>query len=253
MADDLAGPGFIDSAGRLVVIGSGDGTLSYLIRLNTAGAPDPTFGTNGVVTHDPWGTRDHYFDGGELVLRGDDRFCGSGGGEPVTAGAYRMFAVCFNADGSLDTSFGSGGYAIFNATENESVDAGMWSRDGALYMGAGENNRLVTVRMGGDTQSIPDYSHPGTTFASAGGAFGACLRQTSNATATWPVAPGHACTGDGTHWRGIPATTAGAGTEIATAAAGQLAAQASLRFGARSSATAKGSFLAPVTFEVVGL
>ena len=164
---------------------------------------------------------------------------------------WRIYAVCFNADGSLDTGFGSGGFATFNATDVESLEGGMWSHDGALYLGGGDNNRLLTIRMGGDTQTVPDYSHPGTNFASAGGAFGACLRTSANATATWPVAPGNACTGDGAHWKGIPATTAIAGTEIATAAIGVLDAEATLRFGARTAATARGSFLAPMTFEVV--
>lgn len=250
---DRLGPGFIDSAGRLVVTGdASDGALMYSLRLDAAGAPDPTFGPGGVVTQDPFGVRETYLDGGALIERGGDKFCGSGNGEPVTTGTWRIYAACFLANGTLDPSFGGGdGIADFSATSVESIYGGIAEHDGRIYVGGGDVNRLVAVRLGADTSTIPDYVHPGTNFTSGGGAFGACLRARTNATATWTLAPLGSCDGSGSHWNGIARTTTAANTEIATAASGVTNAVADLRFGVRSAATARGSYEAPITFEVL--
>jgi hypothetical protein len=157
----------------------------------------------------------------------------------------------FLPDGTLDTTFGGGdGIATRSATNTGGQHGGLAASEGRLYLGGG-TGRIQVVRFGGDGGSVPDYAHPGTNFGSAGGAFGACLRTSSNATATWTPGPGLSCAGDGAHWNGIPRTTVAAGAEVATAATATSNAQVVLRFGVAASTTARGSYSAPISFEVV--
>jgi uncharacterized delta-60 repeat protein len=244
--------GFVDSQGRFVVIGDDDANaaFSFSLRLTAAGQPDASFGTGGLQTIDPFGAGEVWLDSGTLVHFEDDRYCTSGNGEP--GGSWRFLVYCFDADGTLDEDFGGGdGYVPFIAGSYNSYLGGFDWHDGKLYVGGGSGGTLVTIRAGSDTTTMPDYVHATTTFASASGAFGACLRASTNATATWTSAPLGDCTGDGTHWNGIPRTTAYPGTEIATAAAGQMDAHALLRFGVRAPTAAKGAYVAPLQFEVV--
>lgn len=82
--------------------------------------------------------------------------------------------------------------------------------------------------------------------------FGACLRSVADgASAVWTTDA--ACTAsDGAHWRGIPSNASAADAKVASSATGMQEATAHLRFGLRpSSSQPTGSYLAPVTFEVL--
>ena len=97
--------------GKLVVAGSVDspnGTSDIaLARFDSDGVLDSTFGESGLVTLDIDGSHDS---ASALVLQAD--------GKLVIAGAaifnqkYCMLFARFNADGSIDTTFGSGGTTL---------------------------------------------------------------------------------------------------------------------------------------------
>jgi uncharacterized delta-60 repeat protein len=99
----------VQSDGKIVVGGMAmthDGSRNangVLVRLNPDGSLDDTFGNHGVVVADPFDYVNAVLvtaDGHLLV--GGDRWGGFGAGSNSTVARY-------NADGSLDTTFGTGG------------------------------------------------------------------------------------------------------------------------------------------------
>jgi len=100
---DLGGYNFgettvVQSSGKIVVSGS-TGSNFTLVRYNVDGSLDSGFGTGGVVTTS-FGTGSAVQD---LMLQPDDRIVAGG-----TAGGDFALAR-FNADGTLDTGFGTNG------------------------------------------------------------------------------------------------------------------------------------------------
>ncbi len=113
LSDDSAASVAIDQNGQIVVAGSSSNTggSNYdfaVVRLNSDGSLDPTFGTGGKTTT-AFGTsedvaRDVVIDpSGKIVVLGWTR---SASGDAV---ADDLAVVRYNADGSLDTTFGTGG------------------------------------------------------------------------------------------------------------------------------------------------
>ena len=109
----LAVQGFLNQPRKITiggfygVLGTGSNDFG-LMRLNSDGSPDTTFGANGtgkntVAIHPGWDdeARAMTFQGSQIVLAG---YSGSG-----IAKNYRFAAARFNSDGSLDSSFGNGG------------------------------------------------------------------------------------------------------------------------------------------------
>lgn len=97
------------SDGKLLVSGTGyndiDGHYAWtLVRYNEDGSLDTSFGTGGIVKTDFGGSSTSYamqiLPNGKIILVGD----GSNG-----SNGLGVTIVQYNADGSLDTSFGSGG------------------------------------------------------------------------------------------------------------------------------------------------
>ena len=96
-----AGKVLLQPDGRLVLIGyCTPGPVFWLVRLNTDGSFDPSFGTGGHVTtpfaSGAWGNSG--------VLQPDGRIVAVGVYGSVHTGAAR-----YNTDGSLDSTFGTGG------------------------------------------------------------------------------------------------------------------------------------------------
>ncbi len=99
----------INADGKIVVAGmtSQPGALAdfALVRYNSDGSLDATFGAGGIVTTDFFGGFDFCFSinlqpDGKLVLTGDAI-------SPVFGGTLAI--ARYNSDGSLDTTFGNGG------------------------------------------------------------------------------------------------------------------------------------------------
>jgi len=96
----------VDSAGRIVVGGGPQVGGAYLARLDARGAPDRSFGVDGVVV-------DHQAPGFNAVLPQAD---GS-----ILAAGYSTVSR-YRPDGSLDLSFGDGGRAELGASIHRPVD-----------------------------------------------------------------------------------------------------------------------------------
>jgi uncharacterized delta-60 repeat protein len=102
--------------GKLVVGGrtkvtSGLGYDFLLMRLDANGAPDPSFGTNGVATTRFQGPTSINF-GRKLVLQPDGKIV-LVGGVALSGGAVDQCGIArFDANGALDPGFGTGGRVL---------------------------------------------------------------------------------------------------------------------------------------------
>ena len=117
---------------RAVTTKSGKKTVTndytdwLILRLNPNGTLDPTFGSGGqVVTL--FSTNDGAAAQSVAIQPADGKIVVAGGANPSATGGYGEFAVArYNTDGSLDTTFGTGGVALtdvsklFGATGNGS-------------------------------------------------------------------------------------------------------------------------------------
>lgn len=80
---------------------------AYLARLNQDGTLDPNFGNGGKVFFDPL-----FFSGGAIALQDDGRILVAGVTSPSSTTPTSCALIRLSSDGSLDTTFGSGGRAV---------------------------------------------------------------------------------------------------------------------------------------------
>jgi uncharacterized delta-60 repeat protein len=124
----------VQADGKIVVAGGADlGTTQFdfaLVRYNTNGSLDTTFGSSGKVTTD--------FNGGldsaaAIALQSDGKIVAAGF---ATAGTQHTALARYNTNGSLDTSFGSGGKVVldFSGTR-DSASALVIQPDGKMITG----------------------------------------------------------------------------------------------------------------------
>jgi uncharacterized delta-60 repeat protein len=108
------------SDGRLVVVGESQFLLTgydfILLRFNANGTPDGTFGTAGqvrtaITTGDDYATAVAILGSGKIMVAGRS--------------GNNLVLARYNADGSIDTTFGSGTGRILRATSSSTFDAAM--------------------------------------------------------------------------------------------------------------------------------
>lgn len=251
---DFCGPGVIQADGKLVfpsatTDGVGVGSVRAL-RLNANGTPDTGWGAGGVAAP---AVGDAYIGG--VLLQEDGRVVGLGVRKNGTTYQGAMFR--WSTAGVLDTTFAEGSYAtadIGNPTMPPAGGGNTWGSDGRTVTATGywngTNLDLAIYRMG--TTTVPDYGT--TNWASTSGTFGACLAGVAGgATAAWTSGGGTCTAADNGTWYGIPQTAASTNAVVArSTTATTTAAQVNLRFGMRAaSAQPPGTYVAPVTFDVV--
>ena len=108
---DVGYDGILQADGKILVGGYSRnvGTLDDMtvIRLNSNGTLDTTFGTGGRTFVDFDNPSDTAY---KIALQSDGKIVAAGG---TNFGSYTRFALArFNADGSLDTSFGTSGKSV---------------------------------------------------------------------------------------------------------------------------------------------
>jgi uncharacterized delta-60 repeat protein len=144
---DVGGPGqhrtqciALQSDGKIVV-GSSTGSSGFVLtRITARGAIDTTFGSGGTVTTLPTPTSSDNFRG--LTLQGDGKIVVAGDEANADPdGVYREgeYLLRYNPDGSLDSTFGSGGitYLVNPAGLYELAEGGgvAVQSDGAIVAG----------------------------------------------------------------------------------------------------------------------
>lgn len=158
---DIAGPTeardvAIDSSGRIVAAGYTGGQVAVL-RLNTDGTPDTTFGGDGTVTTDPAGVQEGG-DGRALALQSDGKIVV--GGE-VGSTRFDFSLIRFNTNGSVDTSFDGDGIVRTDFGDYESVEALAIQSDGKIVAAGGNSlarynpNGSLDTGFDGDGKVVP--------------------------------------------------------------------------------------------------
>ncbi|MFE5814560.1 calcium-binding protein [Streptomyces sp. NPDC056479] len=131
----------VQSTGRIIVGGQSADRFA-LVRYNVDGSRDTTFGTGGVATTDFGGTARV----SDLVVQPDDRIVAAGSGSP---GDFLL--ARFNADGTLDTGFGTGGRTTTDFGSSEGAKALALQPDGKVIAFGNDINgrRLMARYLGG--------------------------------------------------------------------------------------------------------
>jgi uncharacterized delta-60 repeat protein len=149
-------------------IPSTGGAQFVLTRITANGAVDTTFGSGGaVVTH--LGYYDN-FNGvtvqadGKIVIAG-----GQGGIDPDGVDRQGAYLLRYNADGSLDGTFGAGGVAYLvkpglffqNSLGGVAVQSDGWIVTGATYSDPSQNNYFAVLRVSPSGALDPGYGTGG--------------------------------------------------------------------------------------------
>jgi uncharacterized delta-60 repeat protein len=124
----------IQSDGKIVVAGAGANNGDMLIRLNTDGTLDNSFGSGGVANFAPQQISFGFF---ALSIQSDGKIVAVADGASGTQALMQVARV--NTDGTLDSSFGSGGFtsAIIFPLESGNL---AFQPDGKILVAAGVDN-----------------------------------------------------------------------------------------------------------------
>lgn len=137
--NDLA----VQPDGRIVVAGSSRTAVFgdfLLVRYNADGSLDAGFGTGGVVTTDFFGRPDS---AGGVSIQADGRIIAAGvAGQVVDGGTTEHFALArYEADGSLDAGFGTGGRVFTDvAGTQDAAEEVTIQSDGRILVAGGALN-----------------------------------------------------------------------------------------------------------------
>jgi len=112
----------LDDAGRAYVLGTTPGADYLLMRMSADGSLDTSFGTDGIVTYDH---DEKTNEANSLALQSDGTIL-CGGYTRTEAGDRDLLVVRFLTDGSLDTSYGTGGVVTHNSAAGGSGDEHAW-------------------------------------------------------------------------------------------------------------------------------
>ena len=148
----------LQSDGKLVVVGSVQDV--EVARYNTDGSLDLSFGTDGITTTDIGGGTDW---GRAVAVLPDDKIML--GGTSLIAhggGSNKDFAVVrYNANGSLDTTFGNGGFVTSHFGSNEEITSLALQPDGKLIAAGWSNSIFAVARYNVDGTLDPTFGTGG--------------------------------------------------------------------------------------------
>ncbi len=103
----------VQADGKLLLAGD-DGRLARVVRLNADGSLDTTFDTDG-MNQVSLGTSGGTFSAADAVVTAEGKFVVAGTYTPDTSAGTRAALERFNADGTRDTTFGTGGVTLTGA------------------------------------------------------------------------------------------------------------------------------------------
>jgi uncharacterized delta-60 repeat protein len=142
----------IQSDGKIVIAGinvANNNFADLLIRLNTDGTLDTSFGSGGIDNLVPPGNQsaEGFF---ALAIQSDGKIVvGAATGEQGSSVAVARV----NTDGSLDTSFGSGGFTTTRSAGSIFFGGGLaLQADGKILVAAGFGNPSIMARFTSDGQ-----------------------------------------------------------------------------------------------------
>ena len=134
----------IQSDGKIVAAGTGGASGSALVRYNTNGSLDTTFGTGGKVTTVTAGSLEYAY---AVVIQDDSKIVTVG--TRLIAGSSGVFSLArYNTNGSLDTTFGTGGKLTtsLGPGPNTLAYAAAIQSDGKIVAAGTSNGDFALVR-----------------------------------------------------------------------------------------------------------
>ena len=138
---DFAAATALQPDGKIVVVGysklDADGNASVVLRYNTDGSPDPSFGQGGEVVGRRISTLSERLT--DVVIQGDGKIVAAGVLRNLD-GSNSAFVERYDTDGNLDPTFGSGGMLIFDASQLTSSPTIALQADGGIVVASGRNN-----------------------------------------------------------------------------------------------------------------
>ncbi len=139
----------IQPDGKIVVAGFTQGATTGLdfavLRYNSNGTLDTTFGKGGIVTTDFDGLNDQAAD---VVLQPDGKIV-VGGTATVSANTTDFAVVRYNSDGSLDTTFGTDGKVTTFVGQFPTAERMALQSDGKIILVGGSGFELVRYNPNG--------------------------------------------------------------------------------------------------------
>jgi uncharacterized delta-60 repeat protein len=159
--------------GKIIVGGSGfsGNTRDFaLARFDANGSIDTSFGTNGVVTTDILGGADTVTG---LALQPDGKIVAAGTAETGSTSDFAL--VRYNADGSIDSTFGTNGKVTTSLGSGDSVASALVRQpDGKLvvagYTGSDANTEIALARYDANGSLDPSFGSGGEVTTSNGSA-----------------------------------------------------------------------------------
>jgi uncharacterized delta-60 repeat protein len=167
-ASDRASAVAIEPDGKIVAAGaSGDGVSDdfALVRYNADGSLDLTFGRDGKVLTDLRG----YDTASAVAIQPDGRIVAAGlsnGADP----SYDFALVRYNADGSLDPSFGSGGAVLtdLGGSNLDEATAVAIQQDAKIVAAGVSDSDFALVRYNADGSLDRDFGSSGKVLTDIG-------------------------------------------------------------------------------------
>lgn len=148
----------VQSDGKILAAGTTDnGTFDFcLVRYNSDGSLDNSFGNNGIVITD----FDNRYDRATSIQIQPDGKILVGGIAEITNGNMDFACVRYNINGSLDNTFGSGGKVTKNImTVNDYCYKLVLQNDGKIILSGFSDNAYALFRIYADGST--DYSFGG--------------------------------------------------------------------------------------------
>lgn len=174
--NDAARALILQSDGKIIVAGqtstgSPTSTNSVLVKYNTNGTLDNTFGTNGILIHDvSVGQEDFFID---IALQSNGKIVAAGSSNNGSNADY--CAIRYNIDGTLDNTFGINGVvAVDNNNRPNNCKALTLQSDGKLILTGDHSSTTsydyMTVRLNTDGTLDNTFANTGiviSAFASS--------------------------------------------------------------------------------------
>ncbi|HZS31372.1 MAG TPA: PASTA domain-containing protein [Gaiellaceae bacterium] len=182
----------LQSDGKILAAGSGTSDDFLIARFDLDGSPDTTFGTDGVVGEGGGGN--------QTVLGTANALAVEPGGTIVVVGAGHgnlnwtgVGIMALNADGSVDSSFASGGEDIRIESSTQALGNGLaLEPDGKIVaaglIDSGQAAEFLVLRFDSNGTLDPDFGTDGvvTTQLAAAGTDGSTAGSAANAVVVQP-------------------------------------------------------------------
>ncbi len=162
----------IQSDGKIVAVGFTYATTDFvLVRYNTNGSLDTTFGTGGIVrtSFAAYPGKDAALS--DIAIQSDGKIVAVGGIYDYNEYESSFALVRYNTNGSPDTSFGTGGMVTtqFDSSENGASSVAIQSDGKIVAAGSSGNSRFALARYNTDGSLDSTFGIGGKVVTSIGG------------------------------------------------------------------------------------